>query len=117
MSENEQGIAVPLETKAATHSSRVLLPEREMILFGKITAEWQIVQPLTITIEHADGLYIASDEIFDIYGDGDTEYEALEDYKVSLIDYYQLIEIRGQNDKQTQALLDHLQFYISQSVK
>ena len=108
-----QADSTKIDRKAATNSSRILLPVREIILFEKITAGWQIVQPLTITIEHSDGLYIASDDIFGVYGDTDTEYNALEDYKISLRDYYKLIKIRAQDDKQTQALLRHLQFYIS----
>jgi len=93
------------------------LPEKQIILFGEITAEWKIVQPLTITIEQSDGLYIVSDEIFDVYGDGDTEYEAVEDYKISLLDYYQLAESRAHEDEQNQALFDHLRLYISRVTK
>lgn len=100
--------------KWATDSSRVLLPEPEIILFsGKITEEWQIIKPLALKIEYSDGQNIASDDIFGVYGDGDTKYEAVEDYLISLLDYYQLIKIRAHNDKQTQALLNHLQMYIS----
>jgi len=104
-------------TMWATNSSRIIPPEREIILFEKITEEWQIVQPLTVKIEYSDGLNIASDDIFGVYGDGDTEYKAVEDYKTSLLDYYQLIKIRAQGDKQTQALLNHLQMYISHTTK
>ena len=93
------------------------LPEKQIILFGEITAEWKIVQPLPITIEQSDGLYIANDEIFDVYGDGDTEYEAVEDYKISLLDCYQLAESRALEDEQNQALFDHLRLYISHVAK
>lgn len=95
----------------------VTLPEKQIILFGEIIAEWRIVQPLTITIEQSDGLYIVSDEIFDVYGDGDTEYEAVEDYKISLLDYYQLAESRAREDEQNRALFDHLRLYLSRVTK
>ncbi len=91
----------------------VTLPEKQIILFGEIIAEWRIVQPLPITIAQSDGLYIASDEIFDVYGDGDTEYEAVVDYKISLLDYYQLAESRAREDEQNQALFDHLRLYLA----
>ncbi len=93
------------------------LPEKQIILFGEIIAGWRIVQPLTITIEQSDGLYIVSDEIFDVYGDGDTEYEAVKDYKISLLDYYQLAESGAHKDEQNQALFDHLRLYISRVTK
>lgn len=106
-----------INTKADTNSSPATLPERKIFLFGKIIDDLYITQFLPITIEKSDDLYIASDDIFGVYGDGDTEGEALEDYRISLLDYYQLVEIQGYKDDQNQALFHHLKLYISHSTK
>lgn len=103
-----------IDTKSTTNSSPIQLPRKEWILFKEnISVEWQIAQPLIVSIEHSNGLFIVSDNLFGVYGDGDNEYEALEDYKISLIDYYQLIKTRAQENKQTQELFNHLKLYIS----
>ncbi len=102
---------------ANTNILPLTLPEKQIILFGEIIAGWRILQPFPITIEQSDSLYIVSDEIFDVYGDGDTEYKAVEDYKISLVDYYQLAESGAHEDKQNQALFDHLLLYLSRATK
>lgn len=52
-----------------------------------------------------------SDALFSVYGDGDTEASARQDYVTSLIEYYQLIEGRA-HDVFTQALFQKLQRYL-----
>lgn len=48
------------------------------------------VKHLLVDIElDMDGIWIASSRKFDVYGVGDSEQEALSDYKVMLLDYYQ----------------------------
>lgn len=98
--------------KAVSDSSPVELSEQEIFLTGKIHPEWKIVQPLAVTIEHSDDLFIASDEIFGIYGDGDSIQNALEDYKLSLIDYFQILEASIPKDEHDQNLFDHLKLYV-----
>lgn len=47
---------------------------------------------LLITLEQdEDGLYLASDDQFAVYGDGETLAEALKDYIVSLIEYFEIL--------------------------
>ncbi len=80
-------------------------------LVGRIAEGWELIQPLPIKSEWDGDLCIVSDSLFSIYGDGDTEVSAQEDYVKSLIEYYQLIEGRA-NDVFTRALFQRLQRYL-----
>lgn len=80
-------------------------------LFGRIAEGWELVQLLPVSSERDRNLYIMSDALFSVYGDGDTEASAREDYVTSLIEYYQLIEGRA-HDVFTQALFQKLQRYL-----
>lgn len=85
----------------------------QLFLFGRIAPTWVIVQPLLVTLEQdEDGYYIVSDDEFAVYGDGNSLNGALEDYKVSLIDYYQLLAARAKGDPPTLALLRRLRRYL-----
>jgi hypothetical protein len=85
-------------------------------LFGRIAPGWNLVQPLFVMIElDDDGSYIASDDLFAVYGVGDTSSDALQDYAVSLIDYYDLIATRAEGDTPTLTILYLLQRYICKS--
>jgi hypothetical protein len=59
-----------------------------------------------------DGSYIASDDLFAVYGTGDTASNAWQDYVVSLMDYYELVYRQAKDNAATCALLLHLQNYI-----
>ena len=80
-------------------------------LVGRIAEGWELVQPLPIKSEWDGDLCIVSDGLFAVYGDGNTEVSAQEDYVKSLIEYYQLIESRA-NDVFTRALFQRLQRYL-----
>lgn len=80
-------------------------------LFGRIAEGWELVQPLPVSSEWDRNLCIMSDDLFSVYGDGDTEAAARQDYITSLIEYYQLIESRA-NDVFTRALFQRLQRYL-----
>jgi len=94
------------ETNLAEASSAL-----SSFLYGKIAAGWELVQPLPVSTEWDSDLCIVSDALFSIYGDGDTEAAARQDYVRSLIEYYQLIEGRARNVS-TRALLQKLQRYL-----
>jgi len=71
-----------------------------------------VIEPLLVTVKHdEDGYCMASDDHFVVYGDGPTPYYALQDYIVSLIDYYQLLSTRAEGDPPTEALFHHLRSY------
>jgi hypothetical protein len=101
----------------STFSSPVHTPDRVVIVFGLLSGDWKIVQPLAVKIEYSDGLYIASDDLFGIYGDGNNENDALEDYRVSLLDYYELMIKSEITDKQNEGICKHLRLYIEKSSK
>ena len=83
------------------------------ILLGKIASNWEIIKPLLVKIEQdEEGSYLISEEIFAVYGFGDTLFDALQDYKQSLIEYYQLLSPRSEHDISTQTLFRHLQQYL-----
>lgn len=49
-------------------------------------------RPLTLLVEQeGDGLFVVSDDVFALYGDGETLSAARQSYIVSLIDYYEMV--------------------------
>ena len=60
---------------------------------GMIAPSWELTHPLTLTVSaDEDGWFVVSDDVFHVYGDGETLDNARQDYIVSLIDYYRLVE-------------------------
>ena len=98
---------IPLAT---TH----LILKRQFFLSGNITSRWQIIQPLLLTEEHDDdGSYLISDDLFEVYGDGSTAPDAIKDYIISLIDYYEILAISSQEDDElVKAQFHRLQRYL-----
>jgi hypothetical protein len=83
----------------------------QIALLGKIAPTWKIVQPLVVNLERGeDGPYIASDEIFFMYGEGDSVRAAVQDYVTALIEYYGLLS--SHTDAPTVALFRFLQSYL-----
>jgi hypothetical protein len=80
-------------------------------LVGRIAEGWELVQPLPVRSEWDGDLHIVSDSLFSVYGDGDTEGTAQEDYVTSLIEYYQLLGSQPDNVF-TRALLQKLRRYL-----
>jgi hypothetical protein len=84
----------------------------QILLFGEIAQGWIIKNPINLTIEKEGTLFIVSDKVFWIYGDGDTKSDAIDDYIFSLIDYFQLIESSTDNNRLNQQQLNHLRLYL-----
>ena len=58
------------------------------LLIGKIASNWEVTKPLLVKIEEEnDGSYLVNEDLFAVYGVGDTSYSALQDYIASLIEY------------------------------
>ena len=89
----------------------------EMILFGRIAAGWEIVKPFPLVIEQTeDGRILVSEDLFLMYGIGDTLDDALRDYETALMEYYDLISWdAADGDPPTQALFQYLQQYVHKS--
>ena len=83
-------------------------------LSGALMDGWDLILPIQISIEREeDGLYLASDETFFIYGAGETFGDALSDYKISLVEYYQLIADRLEGKPENAPLFEKLRHYIN----
>jgi hypothetical protein len=96
------------EKSEATRDESSSLPK---YLVGRIAKGWELIQPLPIKLERDGDLYIVSDSLFSVYGDGNTESAAQEDYVTSLIEYYQLLGSRADNVF-TRSLLQSLRRYL-----
>jgi hypothetical protein len=84
-----------------------------LALAGRIAPGWLIKRPLFIRIERdEDGSYLASDDQFAVYGEGDNAAHAVEDYVSSLIDYYQLLAARTECDQPTASLFGWLRIHL-----
>ena len=82
-------------------------------LVGRIHSNLFLVQPLQINIEQdEDETYVVSDDLFLVYGSGKDQSEAMKDYVLSLVEFYQLIKKNAALNSFDQQLLTQLQTYI-----
>jgi len=68
--------------------------------------------PINIKLE-PNGDYFVEDEIFSIYGIGENISEALEDFTVSLSEYFTIVEESLQNDQRNLRKFEKLTEYIN----
>ena len=70
-------------------------PLEELLLFGKFAAGLSILSPLKVSVEYEDdGSCLVSDDLFAVYGHGENRDKAIADYVTSLIEYFDLLELR-----------------------
>lgn len=86
-------------------------------LSGEIAPGWRILQPLYVLVEQdRDGSYVISDDIFLVYGAGETATDARDDYVQSLIEYYHILaDAAAPDDPTDQAQLRLLRQYVQPS--
>lgn len=84
----------------------------QYLLFGDIAPGWRLTQLLLLTVEEEQGYYIVSDDVFVVYGDGDTLEAAHQDYVASLLDYYRLVEASANTRIEDRPVLLRLQEYL-----
>ena len=83
-------------------------------LLGKVAPGWIIQKPLEIRIECDEfGDYVVSDSQFAVYGVGADRSTAIADYIVSLVEYFELIEIESRDHRPTASLFHRIQGYIA----
>lgn len=83
----------------------------QIVLLGSIMPGWDFVQPLTLTIARDDDQqFIASDEIFHMYGLGDSPGDAARDYLKVISEYYQ--HLASDLDEPSMALFNYLRTYM-----
>jgi hypothetical protein len=79
-------------------------------LLGRIAPDWRVLQPLLITIERDDDSFIASDDVFVMYGLGADIAESVQDYVKVLAEYYEVLS--SHQDEPSVALFRRLQSYL-----
>lgn len=85
----------------------------QIYLVGEIPGNLVVLQPLQVNIEQdEDGAYVASDDLFLVYGDGDDRYSAIKDYALSLVEFYRLLEKGSATNIFDKKLFDYLQTYL-----
>lgn len=75
-------------------------------------SSWKLVQPILLNITIEDNAYIVNDDLFFVYGNGDSLTAALRDYEASLVEYYQIIVEHLQRNTANQPLFDRIRQYI-----
>lgn len=89
----------------------VFVPCRIVLLGAGIMPDWEFTEPLTLTIERDDdNSYIASDDIFNMYGIGNSIAESANDYFSVLGEYYR--HLSNDQDEPSMALFIQLKSYI-----
>jgi len=84
-------------------------PPETRVVIGSISERWILKRPLRIVIEiDDDGTYVVSDDEFGLYGEGASREEAVLDFRVSLIEYIELLEARAKDHKPTAVLFRSL---------
>lgn len=83
-----------------------------MVLLGEIAPGWRVTQPMLVTLEKDEAGFVASDDIFYVYGTGETFVAARQDYIQSLIEYCELLEARAERNGPTRSQFRNLGYYI-----
>ncbi len=84
---------------------------RRLLQEKVLPSTWQLTRPLLLTVEQDENeLFVVSDDVFVMFGTGETEGEALQNYVATLTEYYELLEQKS--DEPTQRLFKHLQTYL-----
>lgn len=74
---------------------------------------WRLNTPLQLSVEREMDYYLVSDDIFNMYGTGDTFPAALHDYFVALSEHYAMLERDAANHEPNAAeMLARLARYI-----
>ena len=92
----------------------VFAPCRIVLLGAGLMPGWQFIEPLTLTIERDDDQsFVASDEIFNMYGIGDSIVQSVNDYFKVLEEYYR--HLSADRDQPSKMLFEYLQSYLRPS--
>ena len=83
-------------------------------LSGQVIHGYVLARPLSVWVEQdEEGMFLASDSVTTVYGYGDTGQDAVADYVVSLVEYYELLE--ESESLTTVSALDSLRRYLAKS--
>ncbi len=84
----------------------------DVYFMGKASKQVTFKMPLKININNDDGYYIVSDDLFLVYGEGKDQQAAMEDYLLSLVEFYDIVKEESSHDKFEAAQLKLLDLYI-----
>jgi len=112
-SENFCNNAAYIAHQSSLYLPRSYLPRLSFQLTGKIAEGWFLTRNLEIFLEQDDdGTWIASDTVVDVYGTGESKEEAIDDYCVSLIEFYEILSENQTKDQRSARLLKKLEHYL-----
>jgi hypothetical protein len=93
----------------ATKTTRVVVSVPE----SAFPPGWHVLQPIPAEIQVDEtGFFLVSDAMFDMWGEGETINEAMQDYAASLTALYDLTEQRAETYVSEAAQLASLHRYI-----
>ena len=84
----------------------------DVYFMGKASKQVTFKMQLKININNDDGYYIVSDDLFLVYGEGKDQQSAMEDYLLSLVEFYDIVKEESSHDKFEAAQLKLLDLYI-----
>lgn len=75
---------------------------------------WTLALPLNLTLAtDEDGWNVLTDDVFQVYGDGETLEDARCDYIASLIEYYRMVERDATDgDESAHSEFDRMRSYL-----
>jgi hypothetical protein len=77
------------------------------MFYGNVAHGWVINQPVPLILERdEDGSFILSEDVFHIYGSGDSIDAAKEDFVVALVEYYEILKSYAHEDEASRAALE-----------
>ncbi len=99
------------QQRIRAYTSRAPRAPLQVTLAEDVLKDYSLRQPLVISLEQDGGQIIASDDVFYMYGQGNTRQEAVLDYLTTLSEYYALLE--SCDDAPSVQLFSYLQTYLS----
>lgn len=88
-------------------------PDIQAYLRGEILNGLLVIQPFQINIEREeDQSYVVSDDLFLVYGNGGNLSDAINDFVLSLVELYQILERNASSNLFDQKQFAYLQTYI-----
>jgi len=86
---------------------------RSVLLRGRLDARHALREPLVVTVERGEsGWYLASDQLFLQWGEGQTPEEAISDFRSTLAEYYDLVAQGASTSESDSLELRRLQQYV-----
>lgn len=105
------GVSTVLAHTNVISVAEPLIPQ--ISLFGEIFPTWGLTRTLLVSVQpELDGSYIFSDDVFKVYGVGDTVLAAYRDYITSLVEFYELTEASVKTNPYDKPLFDQLKAYL-----